>query len=258
MVTHLRFTAFLLVAALITACNAPTAEPQPTDTPVTLPTALPPTLEPTPTEVATLPPATPEPPTPTAESPAAIDPTLLGIVIYDSDLRNWPTLASEGPSGTANSQPTDAGYEVAVPRNWGHFAFAARLSEATFDARLTASPTACPTSQGGYGLIFHYVDATSYRYAIIRCDNTYLIFEARAPQGRTLSEGALPEGIDVTTGQHTIRVQVVGSDLTLIVDDREAARLPLTDAPAGDFAAYVRALNEGGVTAVFTRLEVAR
>lgn len=259
----------LMFAVLLVACNSPQPQPEPTVPPI----APPPTQQPPPTvaasPTATLIPSTPptptqaatptERPTFTPEPAGSFDELPAQTVVYSTTFATgWPNLDFGEGTAYGRSFPVSDGYRFEVGVDWGHFSYTSENKLAELRASLTVRPESCPAgSEAGYGLLFNYVDGGTFNYAQLRCNGTYLIAQRDEPDNTTLSTGALPDGIDPQTGTHTITVAVYANRLYLRVDDRDVTSVDLPEPAEGDLGPYIRTFEEGGINAVFTKLEVA-
>jgi hypothetical protein len=259
--------ALLALAAL--ACNLPAAQSDATVTPTV--TDLPGEGEtPQPTATGGLSDATPapdgEPVEPTADGEpiltVAVPPTAgalpdHGEAIYTTDFTSgWTTVTSERDGEILGSATiTPDGYLFEVAKNWGHWVFTTRADAGAFYAEITAVPQACPAGRGAYGLLFHHVDNSTFRAFMVTCGGGYALRESTASGDDDLAAGSLPEGIDPSTGEHTLAVQAYQDSLTLFVDGIGIDAVSVADLPAGDFGPYTET-GDDPITILFTRLEV--
>jgi hypothetical protein len=256
--------AVLALAAL--ACNLPAAQSNATVTP---------TITDLPGEDGTQPGAAGETPdggtpAPDGEPTATSGPTLTvavpptagalpdhGEAIYTTDFTSgWTTVTSERDGEVlGNATITPDGYLFEVAKNWGHWVFTTRADAGAFYAEITAVPEACPAGRGAYGLLFHHVDNSTFRAFMVTCGGDYALRESTASGEDDLVAGSLPEGIDPSTGEHTLAVQAYQGNLTVFVDGTGIDAVSVPDLPAGDFGPYTET-GDDPITILFTRLEV--
>ncbi len=248
----------LIAGAL--ACNVPqpaapspaipTAQPQVNLTPVqtegpsTIPTleTLTATSTPTvgPTDLTAVPSATPSGPT-------------YGALLYLTDFTTGWVEVTSGERG--HSRPVASGYEMAVGDHWGHYVYTARVEEASFYAEADVTPTFCPPSRSGYGLMFHFRGDEQFRAFLITCEGSYIVLDHDQETTRVLTRGALPQDIAPSAGNHTLGVQALNRQLTFYVDGVQVAQVEVEAMPAGDVGLYVKT-EEEAITVIYTRLAV--
>lgn len=249
------------------ACNLPAARPNATVTPTV--TALPgegdtvsPTATAEPPDAATpapdgVPTATDEPILTVAVPPTAGTLPDHGEAIYTTDFDSgWTTVTSEREGEVRGSGTVTAdGYLLEVAANWGHWVFTTRADAGAFYAEIDAAPQVCPAGRGAYGLLFHHVDDATYRAFMVTCSGDFVLREATASGTVDLAAGSLPDGVDPSTGEHTLAVWAYQDNLTLYVDGVELDAVPVDDLPVGDFGPYTET-GDDPITVLFTRLAV--
>ncbi len=258
--------AVLALAAL--ACNLPAAQSDATVTPTV--TALPGEGDAPPTAAGETPDAaTPAPDGEPTEPTGDDEPTLTvaapppgelpahGEAIYTTDFSSgWTTVTSERDGEVRGSATiTPDGYLFEVAGSWGHWVFTTRADAGAFYAEITAVPQECPTGRGAYGLLFHHVDNSTFRAFMVTCGGDYALRESTASGEDDLAAGSLPEGIDPSTGEHTLAVQAYQDSLTVFVDGISIDAVSVPDLPAGDFGPYTET-GDDPIAILFTRLDV--
>jgi hypothetical protein len=71
-----------------------------------------------------------------------------------------------------------------------------------------------------------------------------------------LIEGALPEGGDISTGDHRIGVLSQSNTLNFFVDDYEVGHIGVPEPQKGDIGPYVESTGSQAVSILFTDLNV--
>ncbi len=246
-----------LIAALAcrTSAEATTQPPEVSvPTPEVQVTAVtPPTVAPTPQPSDTAPPH-PDPSGKQAQVPggAQPDPPEVGSVLYETDFSiGWPILEIDNGS----TQPRSDGYLMDVAE-YGLWAYTTQAGYSAFYVEVEAVPQQCPSGQGSYGVMFHYVSDTSFRVLIVTCSGRYVLFERTSDvRAKVMAEDVLPDPVRPGSGTH--RVGVLSSDgkLTLYVDDYLVSSVTVVTMPAGDVGPYVETTG-APISVLFTRLAV--
>lgn len=250
-------TPFVTVTPTVTplAGGIETAEPAPLATASDSPD---PTASPQPTEETESPePAATATQQTDTEAPSGDAPTY-GDVIYEATLSRWQNVivgSADNPAGAGIA--TDSGYEMRVRENWGHWVYSARVDAGEIYAEITASPQECPAGDGNYGLLFHHVDGENFRAFAITCDGEYWLRQQRGPNNTSLARGPLPEGVEATSGPHTLAVRAVDGLITLYVDGIEVDEVSVDWEPTGDVGPYVKTFDAPMVV-VFNDILVAQ
>lgn len=189
--------------------------------------------------------------TPDDETPAHGDP------LYETDFSTaWPEVTTEFEGIVRGSAiPSPDGYTFDVVPHWGHWVYTGRYEATDFYAEIDAEPQSCPAGDGAYGLLFHFVDTQTFRAVAITCDGNYVVYNRTATQPDPIARGALPGGIDPSSGDHRLAVMVLDGTLTVYVDGRQVDSLTLSDAPSGGFGPYTETGDEA-ITVTFTGLRV--
>jgi hypothetical protein len=276
-------TGACLIGLVLTGCNGaatqailPTATPAPTlalasATPTPLP---PPTVTPfptvTPRGVAELPtdsaaPTSDLPGTPaaTAALQATVAPTtdssVAGEINKDAVLfqagfdQGWPSIDDPGVKISIISGQYD--FKIG-PRDSG-FISTSVINTADLYAEVQTVVTACPANSG-YGLRFRQQSNGDYYALIVTCANHYSLL---ARINGTLSKqplftGALPVGIDATTGTHTVGILTRAETFSFYVDGQLVGQTSDTHFTSGDIALYAFTDSDSVIQVAFDNLGV--
>ena len=190
-----------------------------------------------------------------APAVAAPDPAPRGASVFESDFRQgwWEHEENDVKTTHANS-----GYEISVGNGPnGGWSFTTQTQRAEFYAEVSAEALECPSTNGAYGLIFHYQDDSHFRFFILWCNGKYSLMERTATTtAAVLIEGVLPASIDPATGVHRIGVLALNTTLALYVDDLRIGAIGVPTMPSGDVGPYVQTLSRETIAVRFTRLTV--
>lgn len=190
-----------------------------------------------------------ETPDPTAFPTAA--PPDTGSLVYESDFRTgWPELKLEGGSTSLMAE----GYRVEVLLSL--WVYTTVVEQSTFYAELEAEPSICPAGKALYGLLFHYVDDTHFRFFTVTCGAGYTLYERTGENSsRKIAEGELPAGADAGSGSIRLGVYAAENELGLYINDYRVGSVTTGDAPAGDVGIYAETVG-GPIYLLFTRLTI--
>lgn len=236
---------------------SPDADDEPTNSPTAEPTASPDATDDTPEPTA----ETPAPTEAAETEPPSTDPAEpleYGDVLYQASLTSWQNVivgSGENPAGSGVA--TAAGYEMRVRENWGHWVYSARVDAGDLYAEITAAPQECPAGSGNYGLLFHHEDGENFRAFAITCSGEYWLRQQRGPNNTSLARGALPDGIDATTGSHVLAVRAVDGVITMYVDGEQVDEVAVDWEPSGDVGPYVKTFDDPMVV-IFNDILVAQ
>lgn len=236
----------LLLAGL--ACNAPleSASDSPSESAGGESTAVAPALTPTDTQALAA--------SDTPASTATTSGVLRGSVVYESDMRSgWVNLSTD----TGALQQTVQGYSITVDSTapWALWSFTTLVRRDSFFAEISASTTTC-APQGAFGLMFDYVNETSFSFFIIRCDGSYSLFQRQNSATATLLlTGPLPEGVSPNSGPLRVGVRRNAGLLELYINEGKVGEKENVASAPGDLGPYVQTGN-GATTVVFTDLRV--
>jgi hypothetical protein len=193
--------------------------------------------------------------TATEESPPTLLPTAAspayGAAVYETDFRSgWPGF----DLGNGKTRITATGYEVeALLSLW---LYSTQVQRSAFYAELEATPVTCPYGKALYGLVFHYVDDSRFRFFAVTCSGGYALYQRTGPgSSGKLVEGSLPAGIDPATGTHRLAVQAIDNTLVLYADGYLLETVSVSTMTAGDIGIYAETIG-GPLTVIFSRLAV--
>jgi hypothetical protein len=269
--------AIIVATFILSACGLASPQPAveavvPTDAPP-LPTATP--IPPTPT-----PEPTPIPPTPTLE-PTPIPPTpepveevaaaeeaapaeaaveeaaapALGRRLYATDFREgWPKIDEDG--GTIKA--TSDGYLMEMQKQWALWSYTTTLDlDTSFYAETIVAPLSCPAGRTAYGIMFQYQDSKRFRYFVMSCEGEFFVVDRNLPGGAELLSGSVPEGVDPTTGKHSLGVLVSSDSIQAFINGQSVgvASLEGFDPLSGDIGIFAES-GDQEFSVLFERLEV--
>lgn len=126
--------------------------------------------------------------------------------------------------------------------------------------QVEATPDRCiEGNDGGYGLLFRYVDANNYFLITFFCDNTFSVIARVA--GSIVSggfvNGPLPDSLDATTARlHTIGIRSKGNTHTLYFDSQEIGSFDTANHEKGDVGLYAVSSGTGVIVVGFDNLQV--
>ena len=177
-----------------------------------------------------------------------------GPSIYHTDFLSGWAIFDELQVHTSH---TGDGYLINVQGPWAGWTYTTRLHESNFYAEITAHPSECPSGQGTYGLVFHYEDESHFRAFVVWCSGLFSAFErTEASRANLLIEGALPQGLDISMGDHRIGVLANNNTLKFFVDDYEIGHIGMAEFPAGDIGPYVESTGSQPISILFTDLNI--
>lgn len=202
-----------------------------TAAPAQSPAAPPATATPAPTEAPTL--------TPTVSFvnlPAGIS---LGPSVYTSTFDGWPVTNE----ATAKTSASGGHYHFEMGPYDGRFFNTTALNAGNVYIQLEATPGTCP-EKSGYGIMFHFKDASNYYLLTVFCDNTYTAVAKIAGSVSALNYGNLPSGMDAKSSDtHHLGVLAHGNEYTLFLEGQSIGSFSDGQFPKGDVAIY--AVSQG-------------
>ncbi len=193
-------------------------------------------------------------PAPTIAASEKPSPAPRGTSVYQSDFQSGWAIFDELQ---VSSSHTIDGYMMNVHGPWAGWAYTTRLSRNEFYAEITARPSECPSGQGTYGLLFHYVDPSHFRAFVVWCSGLFSAFQrTETNRAALLVEGALPQVLDVSSGDHRIGVLSHNNTITFFVDEYQVGQINVTETLPGDIGPYVESTGSQTTSILFTDLNV--
>jgi hypothetical protein len=195
-------------------------------------------------------------PSTTPTTAAALpDPAPRGPSVYQSDFKQgwW-----EHEENSVKTEHTTEGYEITVGNGPnGGWSFTTQSKRSEFYVEVTAQPLACPSTNGAYGLVFHYLDDSQFRFFILWCNGRYSLMERTATQtAAVLIEGVLPDSIDAAAGTHRLGILAQTGTLSMYVDDIRLGAIGVPNMPTGDVGPYVQTLGTDSISVLFTNIVI--
>jgi hypothetical protein len=192
-----------------------------------------------PQATATTAPTQPPPATPTLSFinlPSGV--SLLNSV-YTTNFNGWPAFNEP----TAKSAYSNGQYRFEMGPFDGRFLNTTALNAGNIYAHLEVTPETCP-EKSGYGLMFHFKDASNYYLLTVFCDNTYTAVSKVAGSVAALNYGNLPSGVDATASE-TLHLGVLaqGNRYTMYIEGKPIGSFEDSQFPKGDVAIY--AVSQG-------------
>jgi hypothetical protein len=209
----------------------------------------------TPIPVATAPPSPSPAPTLTptvsfVNLPAGIS---LGGATYSSDFQTgWPSFNDP----TAKIAIRDDQYHFEIGPFDGRYFTTTALNQGNLYAQVEVTPETCP-DKTGYGLMFHFEDASNYYLLTIFCDSSYTAVAKVAGSVVALSYGNLPTDLDPKQEDvHHLGVLAHGNDYTLYLEGQSIGSFNDTQFPKGDVAIYAVSQGNKVLKVSFDNLKV--
>jgi len=211
------------------AAGAPAAPAAPDVQDTAVPVA---TATPVPTEAPTL--------TPTLafiNLPSGIS---LANSLYSTNFDGWPAFNDP----TAKSSFSGGVYHFDMGPFDGRFLNTTALNADNIYIQLDVTPGTCP-EKAGYGVMFHFKDASNYYLLTVFCDNTYTAVAKVAGSVQALNYGNLPSGLDAKSSEtHHLGVLANGNQFTMYLEGQPIGSFTDNQFPRGDVAIY--ASSQGG------------